>query len=71
MGKNFRETLNDRLKDPEFEKVWESKKAERDIVRTTLDEQELTEQQRIKRNSVSGGNQIAPFIAYDQYSKQL
>ncbi len=32
MGKNFRDTLNERLQDPEFEAEWEAMEPERQIM---------------------------------------
>ena len=42
MGKNFRETLSEQLKDPEFKKVWDEDVAERDRIRSLLFESSLT-----------------------------
>lgn len=37
MGKNFRETLNEQLKNPEFKKEWDALEAEFSIIQTMLD----------------------------------
>lgn len=42
MGKNFRETLAEQLKDPEFKKVWDAGAAERERSRLLLLETTLT-----------------------------
>lgn len=42
MGKNFRETLNEQLKDPEFKDVWDSNAVEREIVRMIINGREAT-----------------------------
>ena len=46
MGKNFRETLNEQLRDPEFKAEWDSLEPERQIMRAILegrDERALTQ----------------------------
>lgn len=48
MGKNFRETLNEQLRDPEFKAEWDSLEPERQIMRAILegrDERDLTQKQ--------------------------
>lgn len=48
MGKNFRETLNEQLRDPEFKAEWDSLEPERQIMRAILegrDERALTQKQ--------------------------
>lgn len=48
MGKNFRETLNERLRDPEFKAEWDALEPERQIMRAIVegrDEQALTQKQ--------------------------
>ena len=42
MGKNFRETLNEQLKDPEFKDIWDSNAVEREIVRMIINGREAT-----------------------------
>ena len=51
MGKNFRETWNERMKDPEFKKEWDALEPEYQIVRVMLNsraEKSLTQQQLSK-----------------------
>ena len=48
MSKNFRETLNEQLKDPVFQAEWEALEPERQIVRAIIEGRErrdLTQQQ--------------------------
>ncbi len=48
MGKNFRETLNEQLWDPEFKAEWDALEPERQIMRAIVegrDEQALTQKQ--------------------------
>ena len=48
MSKNFRETLNEQLKDPAFQAEWEALEPERQIVRAIIEGRErrdLTQQQ--------------------------
>ena len=48
MGKNFRETLNEQLRDPAFKAEWDALEPERQIMRAILegrDEQSLTQKQ--------------------------
>ena len=45
MGKNFRETLAEQLKDPEFKKVWDAGTAERERSRLLLLETTLTREE--------------------------
>lgn len=42
MGKNFRETLNEQMKDPKFRAEWEVLEPERQLVRAILDGKPLT-----------------------------
>ena len=37
MGKNFRETLNEQIKNPEFRKEWDALEPERQITRAMLE----------------------------------
>ena len=37
MGKNFRETLNEQLKNPEFKKEWDALEPEYQIIKVMLD----------------------------------
>lgn len=51
MGKNFRETWNERMKDPEFKKEWDALEPEYQIIRVMLNsraEKSLTQQQLSK-----------------------
>lgn len=48
MGKNFRETLNEQLKNPEFKKEWDSLEPEYQIIRAMLNtrnEKAMTQKQ--------------------------
>lgn len=48
MGKNFRETLNEQLNDPEFRAEWEALEPERQIIRAIIEGREthdLTQKQ--------------------------
>ena len=48
MGKNFRETLNEQLKNPEFKKEWDELEPEYQIIRAMLDprnEKAMTQKQ--------------------------
>lgn len=48
MGKNFRETLEEQLKDPEFRAEWEALEPERQIIHAILEgreEKNLTQKQ--------------------------
>lgn len=48
MGKNFRETLDEQMKDPEFRDEWEALEPERQIIRAMIEGRErsdLTQQQ--------------------------
>lgn len=48
MGKNFRETLDEQMKDPEFRAEWEALEPERQIIRAMIEGRErgdLTQQQ--------------------------
>ena len=40
MGKNFRETLNERMADPAFRAEWDAQEPERQIMRAMLDGRE-------------------------------
>ena len=40
MGKNFRETLNEQLNDPQFRAEWDAMEPERQIMRAMLDSRE-------------------------------
>lgn len=48
MGKNFRETLNEQMKDPEFKKEWDALEPEYQIIKAMLetrDEMSITQKQ--------------------------
>ena len=48
MGKNFRETLNEQLRDPEFKAEWDALEPERQIMRAIIegrDKRDLTQKQ--------------------------
>lgn len=48
MGKNFRETLNEQLRDPEFKAEWDALEPERQIMRAIIagrDRQDITQKQ--------------------------
>ena len=48
MGKNFRETLNEQLRDPEFKAEWDALEPERQIMRAIVEgreERDLTQKQ--------------------------
>ena len=48
MGKNFRETLNEQLRDPEFKAEWDALQPQRQIMRAIIegrDERDLTQKQ--------------------------
>ena len=57
MGKNFRETLNEQMKDPEFRAEWEAQEPERQIMHAILEGRQncnLTQEQLAQ---VTGINQ--------------
>ncbi len=43
MGKNFRETLYDQMKDPEFRLEWEALEPERQIIRAIIEGRQLND----------------------------
>lgn len=48
MGKNFRETLNEQLRDPEFKAEWDALEPERQIMRAIIEgrnDRDLTQKQ--------------------------
>ena len=61
MGKNFRETLNEQLRDPEFKAEWDALEPERQIIRAMLEgrgradltQQELAEATGITQADIS------------------
>lgn len=56
MGRNFRETLNEQMKNPEFAEEWERLEPEFQIVKAMLDgrkERNLTQQQLSKTTGIT------------------
>ena len=56
MGKNFRETLNEQLRDPEFQAEWDALEPERQIVRAMLmgrERADLTQQQLAEATGIA------------------
>ena len=61
MGKNFRETLNKQLKNPEFKKEWDALEPEFDIIKAIVDarssqnmtQKELSEKTGIPQADIS------------------
>ena len=56
MGKNFRETLNEQLRDPEFKAEWDALEPERQIVRAMLmgrERADLTQQQLAEATGIA------------------
>ena len=56
MGKNFRDTLNERLADPAFRKEWEELEPERQIMRAIIDgreEKDLTQKQLAEATGIT------------------
>ena len=56
MGKNFRETLREQLKDPAFRKEWEALEPEFAIIRSIIDARSrtgLTQQQLSQRTGIA------------------
>lgn len=56
MGKNFRETLNEQLKDPEFRAEWEALEPELQIIRAILEgreERDLTQKQLAEATGIA------------------
>lgn len=41
MGKNYRETIAEQLKDPEFKKVWDKESARREDIRAQIEADEF------------------------------
>ena len=54
MGKNFRETLNEQLKDPEFLAEWEALEPERQIVRAIIEGRAANDFTQEKLSEVTG-----------------
>lgn len=56
MGKNFRETLNEQLKDPEFKKEYDNLKPEFDVIRAMIDfrlSQNMTQKQLAEKTGIN------------------
>ena len=61
MAKNFRETLNEQLKDPEFRAEWEALEPERQTVRAIIDGHEandLTQKQLAEAGEVTSAGHL-------------
>ena len=59
MGKNFRETLNEQLKDPEFCREWEAQEPERQIMHAILEGRQnrnLTQEQLAEVTGINQAN---------------
>ena len=56
MGRSFRETLNERMKDAEFRAEWEALEPERQIIRAMIDGREaegLTQKQLANKTGIA------------------
>ena len=56
MGKNFRETMTERLQDPEFKAEWDAQEPERQIMRAIVEGREncnLTQQQLAEATGIA------------------
>lgn len=56
MGKNFRDTLNERLTDPEFRAEWDALEPERQIMKAIIDgreEKSLTQKQLAEKTGIT------------------
>lgn len=59
MGKNFRQTLNDQLKDPEFKKEWDNLDTQFQIIKAILDareQQHITQKQLSEMTGIAQGD---------------
>lgn len=59
MGKNFRETLNEQMKDPEFRAEWEAQEPERQIMHAILEGRQncnLTQEQLAQVTGINQAN---------------
>lgn len=59
MGKNFRETLNEQMKDPEFRAEWEAQEPERQIMHASLEGRQncnLTQEQLAQVTGIDQAN---------------
>lgn len=59
MGKTFRETLAEQLKDPEFKKVWDAGEAERERLQAQIKCENMTDDQAPIIQCYSGENKNA------------
>jgi len=57
MGKNFRETLNEQLKDPEFRAEWQALEPERQIMRAMIEGRQANNLTQEQLAEVTGINQ--------------
>lgn len=57
MGKNFRETLNEQMKIPEFRKEWDALEPERQITRAMLEGRQVNHLTQEQLAEVTGINQ--------------
>lgn len=56
MGKNFRETLNEQLRDPKFKAEWDALEPERQIMRAIIEgreERDLTQKQLAEATGIT------------------
>ncbi len=56
MGKNFRETLNERMKDPEFKKEYDALTLEEEIIQTVIEARKdtgLTQKELSERTGIA------------------
>ena len=59
MGKNFRETLNEQMKNPEFRKEWDALEPERQITRAMLEGRQInhfTQEQLAEATGINQAN---------------
>ena len=59
MGKNFRASLNEQLKNPEFKKEWDNLEVEFQIIKTIMDgrnEKHITQKQLSSLTGISQGD---------------
>ena len=59
MGKSFRETLNEQMKNPEFRKAWDELEPERQITRAMLEGRQLnhfTQEQLAEATGINQAN---------------
>ena len=54
MGKNFRETLNEQMQDPEFRAEWEALEPERQIIRAIIEGREANDFTQKQLSEVTG-----------------